>query len=255
MSESKAGSAVVEQTLDGIPVWARPGVGEPSRRPVVIVLHGMSTRPATMQAGWPPAGGDGFDRVYWRLPVLREGKAALAARRNQDLFLSLFAAVWAETRAELPRLLAALSDRPVGLFGFSIGGFLALWGALDHKSVGAAVSVGGVPNFDYLAAYYPDYPWEASQAAAMRDRSNLLARVDELAETPTLILHGRADDVARWEWMRPLAEALADRSADRHPHQVLGHLRHRLQPESPEESQDVDRVRGAAAAWFQRWLT
>lgn len=246
--------SAVEQGVAGIPVLARPGVME-RRGPAVVVLHGMSTTPEMMQAGWPDGeAADGFERVYWRLPVLREGGEALRRRRDDDLFLALFSPVWSEVRAELGKLLDALGDRPLGLFGFSIGGFLALWGALDHPQVRAAVSVGGVPNFDYLTTYYPDYAWDRESVAALRAASDLLTRVGDLARTPTLILHGLPDDVARWEWMRPLAEALAAQSQERHPHQALPDLRHRLAPQSPEEARDVAEVRRAANAWFQRWL-
>ncbi len=245
----------VEQMVAGIPVLARPGVVERRGRPLVVVLHGMSTTPDMMQTGWPDDGpAQGFDRLYWRLPVLREGGDALRRRRDDDLFLGLFAAVWSDVRAELGGLLDALGDRPIGLFGFSIGGFLALWGALDHPRVRAAVAVGGVPNFDYLTTYYPDYAWDREPVAAVRAGSNLLTRLDGLGSTPTLILHGVQDDVARWEWMRPLAEALGAQDPVRHPHQVLPHLHHRLAPQSPEEARDVAEVRHAADAWFQRWL-
>ena len=241
----------VEQVVAGIPVLARPGVVEPSGRPLVVVLHGMSTTPDMMQTGWPDDGpAEGFDRLYWRLPVLREGGAALRRRRDDDVFLGLFAAVWSEVRAELGGLLDALGDRPIGLFGFSIGGFLALWGALDHPRVRAVVAVGGVPNFDYLTTYYPDYAWGREEAATIRVASDLLTRVDGLARTPTLILHGVQDDVARWEWMRPLAEALDGQDPVRHRHQVLAHLHHRLAPQSPEEARDVAEVQQAADAWF-----
>ena len=246
----------VEQVIAGIPVLAQPGVLT-SGRPLVVVLHGMSTTPEMMQAGWPddgPRPSLSFDRVYWRLPVLREGGEALRRRRDDDLFLGLFAEVWSAVRGELPQLLNALGDRPIGLFGFSIGAFLALWGALDHERVKAVVSVGGVPNFDYLTSYYPEYPWEGQRVAGVRAESNLLTRVDGLAGTPTLILHGASDDVARWEWMRPLAEALGAQDAGRHPHRVLPHLHHRLVPQSPEEALDVTEVQQAADAWFQRWL-
>ena len=248
-------SPAVDQTVGGIPILARPGVVEREGRPLVVVLHGMSTTPAMMQAGWPDDGSEqGFDRLYWRLPVLREGREARRRRRDDDLFLELFAAVWSGVRAELGQLLDALGSRPIGLFGFSIGGFLALWGALDHPRVRAAVAVGGVPNFDYLATYYPDYDWDRKPVANVRAASDLLMRLDGLSRIPTLILHGIQDDVARWEWMAPFAEALGARDPERHPQQVLPNLRHRLAPESPEEARDVAAVQQAADTWFERWL-
>jgi len=239
--------------VGSIPVLGRPGVLD-SKRPLVIVLHGMSTTPETLAEGWPPTDSDGFDRLYWRLPVLREGREAVRARRDRDLFLELFAAVWSEVRAELSTLLASIGDRPVGLFGFSIGTFLSLWGAVDHPNLRAVAGVGGVPNFDYLLAYYPDYPWDQEAVAAVRRASNLLARLDAVSAVPSLILHGEHDDVARWEWMAPLAEALATRDASAHPYQVYPHLRHRLVPEGPDEARDVADVRQVTAAWFTRWL-
>ena len=219
--------------LNGIPVLAQPEAIE-GQGPVVIVIHGMSTTPEQLVEGWPPVS-DGLGRVYWRLPVLREGRDAVRARREDDLFRALFWPVVAEGRAELRRLVGQFAGRPVGLFGFSIGGFLSLLGAADDRRVGAAVAVGGVADLEYLLTYAPDYPdWQAPDVVACRREASLSQAPERLLAVPTLILHGEADDVAQWRWMEPVARRLAEADADRHPVRTFPHIRHRLVPEAGE---------------------
>jgi pimeloyl-ACP methyl ester carboxylesterase len=240
-------------SLGGVPVLARGDVTA-DRRPVVIVLHGMSTTAEMLRAGWPEGPDDPWHRVYWRLPVLREGSDAVRARRDRDLLGELFYAVWREARRELGSLLAALSDRPVGLFGFSIGGFLALWGAHDHPAtVRAVVTVGGVPHLDYLRSFYPDYPWENAASREKLAEANLLSHVTALHPVPTYIVHGAADDVARWEWMAPLAEALQAADARRHPYRLWPLVQHRLIGASPDEERQLTLLREATARWLAEW--
>jgi pimeloyl-ACP methyl ester carboxylesterase len=193
-------AASEDLTLNGVPVVARPGalalVG-----PVVIVIHGMSTSPETLRAGWPEAD-DGLERVYWRLPILRDGRRAVLKRRERDLARALFVPLVDEGREALGHLVRALGARPIGLFGFSIGGLLALWGAIDH----AAVVAGGVPSLDYLKAYFPDYDWGSTDVAQALGRLDVGRELERLHVKATRILHGRADAQARWTFIADLAD-------------------------------------------------
>lgn len=221
--------------------------------PVVIVIHGMSTTPEILEEGWPPQD-DGLARIYWRLPVLRDGRDASRRRREHDLFRDLFWPVVAEGRGELYRLVEALSPRPVGLFGFSIGGFLSLLGAADHRSVRGCVTVGGVPSLEYLLQYEPGYDWEAPDVVASRKEVNLAASPGRLVDVPTLILHGLSDDIAEWRHLEPLARRLAETRPELHPYRTFPAMRHRLVGQDADEERDLTVVRDLASGFLRERL-
>lgn len=238
--------------VDKVPVLCDEGALQ-GQGPAVIVIHGMSTTPEMLEEGWPPRE-DGLARIYWRLPVLREGREASRLRREHDLFRDLFWPVVAEGRAELYRLVEALAPRPVGLFGFSIGGFLSLLGAADHRAVRAAVAVGGVPNLEYLLEYAPDFDWEAPDVAASRREVNLAAACGRILDVPTLILHGLSDDVAQWRWLEPVARKLFGAGPDLHPYRTFPAMRHRLVGEGDDEERDLAAVRDLASRFLRERL-
>lgn len=236
--------------LAGIPVLAKSDV-HTSDKPVVIVIHGMSTTAEMLRAGWPDQTEDGFDRIYWRLPILREGRESVLARRQEDLFRRLFWPVVEESRRELTRLIEALGSREVGLFGFSIGGLISLWGGLDNPQVKGCVAVGGVPYLEYLPVYYPEYDWAANDVQVARLAIDLRSRLRDMIAVPTLILHGLSDDQADWEWMRPFAEALTKAGADDHTAQTYPQVRHRLTgSEGLEEEAQLVSLRQTATDWL-----
>ncbi len=224
-----------------------PGLAQAQR--VVIVIHGMSTTVEILKAGYPAPEDGSLTKIYWRLPVLREGAESLQRRRQEDVFRQLFASVVDESRAELKTLIQSLGKRPVGLFGFSIGSLIALFGAAENPEVGALVTVGGVPDLDYLQHYYPDYPWADPAIQTRRQSYAVSAHRERLASVPTLIMHGESDDVAKWEWMQDFAETLMAASPASRI-QKFAHMRHRLSGETPEEQQDLDNLRHMADQWF-----
>ena len=241
------------QAIAGIPVLARRTVMR-AELPVVVVIHGMSTTPEMLRLGWPDAD-DSLARVYWRLPILREGREAVQARRERDLFRGLFAPVVAEARAELGRLVAAFAPRPVGLFGFSIGGLISLWGAADQPAVRAAVSVGGVPSLEYLLDFFPGYDWLAPDVLAERRRHDVGRALDRLAPKATLILHGERDDTAPYALIADVAERLSAMDGERHRLERFAHVRHRLVADDDAEAHDLERLREAASAFLSQALT
>jgi pimeloyl-ACP methyl ester carboxylesterase len=239
-------------SVSGVPVWARAAALQ-SGRPVVIVVHGMSFAPETLRREWPEAE-DGLERVYWRLPVLREGREAVAARHARDPFREVYAPVVAESREELGRLVAAFADRPVGLFGFSIGGLIALWGAADQPAVRAAVSVGGVPSLEYLAAFYPDYDWRQPDVVRERRRHDLSANLALLAGKATLILHGEEDEIIPWPLMAETARRLAESEPEMHPFALYPCVGHRLSGEGAAEEAELSRLKAQATAFLRAAL-
>ena len=216
---------------------------------VVVVIHGMSTTVETLKAGYPVPEDGSLTKIYWRLPVLREGTESLQRRRSDDIFLKLFASVVDESRSELRDLLKSLGNRSVGLFGFSIGSLIALWGAVENPQVGALVTVGGVPDLDYLQHYYPDYPWSDPALQTRRRSYAVSQQIGRLASVPTLIMHGDADDVAQWAWMHEFAEQLTAASPGSRI-QKFSHMKHRLQGETAEEQRDLETLRLMADRWF-----
>lgn len=216
---------------------------------IVIVIHGMSTTIDTLQAGYPAPNDGSLTKIYWRLPILRDGLEARHARGEKDVFLTLFAPVVDESRSELKNLLHGLGERPVGLFGFSIGSLIAFWGAVDNPNVLALATVGGVADLDYLEHYYPDYPWADPAIAARRQSYAVSQHMDRLASIPSLIMHGDADNVAHWEWVKDFAEGLITASPSSRI-QKFSHLKHRLQGETSEEQQDLADLRALADRWF-----
>jgi len=241
-----------ERSVAGIPVVALPAALT-AKDPVVVFIHGMSTTTQTLRDAFPEAD-DGLSRLYWRLPVLREGREAVQARRDDDPFRSLFLPVVEEGRAELARLVEALRPRPVALLGFSIGGLISLWGGADRPEVRGAVSIGGVPSLEYLLDFYPDYAWQRPDAVVARAAMNLERTPERLDPVPTLILHGLADPVAAWARMEPLARRLLAGDAARHPYHTFDNVQHRLAGEAPAERAELETLRSTASAWLRERL-
>ena len=145
---AEAGSVAVTLRLPGGAVQAEvfEPVGSSQRKPVVLVLHG--------------AGGTLLDG-----PEMRRVARRLAEEGNAVYFLHYFERTgtifaldstmqrhfraWLETvRDAIPAIQELRSDAaPIGIYGYSLGGFLALLAASDNPRVGAVVEhAGGVWN-------------------------------------------------------------------------------------------------------------
>ena len=191
------------------------------KRPVVVVLHG--------------AGGTLFDG-----PEMRRVARHLAAEGNAVYFLryfertgSVFAVdssmqkhfgTWRRTVTEaIPAIQQLRGDRsPVGIYGYSLGGFLALFTASDNPNVAAVVEhAGGVWN----------------------------GKIDRIGKLPpVLMIHGEQDGRVPFEqYAKPLERALRQRG---------GNLQTRFFPAEAHvfTPQAMQEVRGAAAAFFRRHL-
>lgn len=242
--------------IAGVPVMADADALD-GLTPAVIVIHGMSTTAAMMRTGWPDDAKDRLRRIYWQLPVLRGGRDEVLRRRQSDLFRDLFWPVVREARAELGLLVQAVHERtrqPVGLFGFSIGGLISLWGAVDNPPVRAAVAVGGVPHLDYLLHFYPEYDWTQPDVLTHRASVDLTTQPDVLRDKATLILHGLADDQAQWTWMQSFAQTLAAVRPDAHEYETFAHVQHRLQGQTPEEEAELVALRTRASRFLEERL-
>jgi alpha-beta hydrolase superfamily lysophospholipase len=215
---------------------------------VIVVIHGMSTTVDTLRTGYPATPESRLTKLYWRLPVLRDGAESIRQRRAQDPFYRLFSAVIDESRAELSSLLAQLNG-PVGLFGFSIGSLIALFGALDNPQAAAVATMGGVPSLDYLQHYLPDYDWTNDAVKNRLNSYDLVPVAGRFAHTPVLLCHGELDDVAHWEWMAPFAQRLLAVSPLSRV-EKFAHLQHRLAGQTPDEQSELAALRALADDWF-----
>lgn len=221
---------------------------------LVIVIHGMSTTVSTLRTAYPAPLDGSITKLYWHLPILRQGVEAVRERRNADVFRRLFASVIDESRAELSEIMVELGNRPMGLFGFSIGGLLALWGAIDHSQVRAVVTIAGVPSLNYLPHYYPEYPWLDAVIQQQLASYDLVSQTQRLARLPVLVCHGDADEVAQWPWMQPFVEQLQQTNHQLEVHK-FPHVQHRLLGDAPAESRELRLLLQSADDWFNRHLT
>ena len=191
------------------------------KRPVIIVLHG--------------AGGTLFDG-----PEMRRVARHLAADGNAVYFLryfertgSVFAVdssmqrhfgTWRRTVTEaIPAIQQLRGDRaPVGIYGYSLGGFLALFAASDNPNVAAVVEhAGGVWN----------------------------GKMDRIGKLPpVLMIHGEQDGRVPFDtYAKPLERSLRERRVKLQTRFFPAEA-HVFTPHAMQE------VRGAAAAFFRRHL-
>ena len=192
------------------------------KRPVIIVLHG--------------AGGTLFDG-----PEMRRVSRHLAAAGNAVYLLryfertgTLFArdaamqkhfGAWKRAVLDaIPAIQQLRGDTaPVGIYGYSLGGFLALFSASDNPSVGAVVEhAGGVWN----------------------------GKMDRIGKLPpVLMIHGERDTrVSFAKYARPLEAELRKRGVK---------VDTRFYPEERHvfTQPAMREVRESAAAFFRRHLT
>lgn len=192
-----------------------------NKRPVVIVLHG--------------AGGTFLDG-----PEMRRVAQYLAERGNavylvhyfertgtifaRDAVMQAHFNEWLETvRDAVAAIQAARNDaRPVGIYGYSLGAFLALLASSDNSRVDAVVEhAGGIWN----------------------------GKMDRVGKMPAvLMIHGERDARVPFEkYSKPLVPVLRAHSATVQTHFF------------PDEGHvfaqtAMERVRGEAAAFFRRHL-
>ncbi len=222
-SEAQVSVSTIRLKIPGGAIRAE--VFEPKgeeKRPTVLVLHG---------AGGTLLDGPEMRRVARHLAA--RGCAAYLVRyfeRTGTLFaldgtMQRHFPAWLETvRASIIAVQNARGDAaPVGLYGYSLGGFLALSAASDNPRVGAVVEhAGGVWN----------------------SRMNLIGRMP-----PVLMVHGQRDGRVSFEkYASPLMPVLRARAPT---------LATRFFPDEGHvfTAPAMKEVREAAAEFFLRRLT
>ena len=191
------------------------------KRPVIIVLHG---------AGGSLLDGPEMRRVARHLAAA--GNAVYVVRYfdrtgtifARDAVMQKHFGVWKQTVLEAIPAIQNLRDdsSPVGIYGYSLGGFLALFSASDNPRVGAVVEhAGGVWN----------------------------GKMDRIGKLPpVLMIHGKQDARVSFEkYARPLEVVLRKRGVKLET-RFLPDEGHGFSPAAMRE------VREAAAVFFRRHL-
>lgn len=248
----------------GIPALIRH-VPDGSLKRAVFLVHGMRGSAPWLAARLPLDDCPDLVRVYVALPWLREpGRDKLRQIGRADPVRRIYAAVVADGVRELGEAIAAVLGRPdvradaLGLYGFSIGGLVALLGALREPRAAAVVVTATVPNLDYLRDVLPDYDWSQPGLSAVTEPLDALRRAADFFPRALLVQHGTADTLAHPRHMRSFAQAVRPSYGER-PEQfrctLYDGVKHDLrEADSPTGLRELARLRGDVSGWFQRYL-
>ena len=266
---------MIRGTAAGVPYLARPPERQTGTAPLLVGWHMMDPprSEAAMAAAVPMKAVPAW-RVYLGLPDYGErapagGQRELTRRAAEDYVLKLIDPIVSAASAEFPAALHALraqlgTDGPLGLFGGSAGGAVALQVLAEQDvEVTAAALVNPVAQLARVAGgmekwFGTPYPWTAvSRAAAAR--LDFVARAGEIAkrhpDLALLLVRGDRDEIEFREPLGQLADALHDDYGDRvHLIDIPG-MEHALATETTPQTVDAHRVDAAFADWFGHYLT
>lgn len=261
----------------GVPFVAIPPAGGSRDAPVVLAWHLLDPpRTETALAAALPLQGLEAWRIYLGLPMSGArlpagGHGEFMRLGAEDAVLNLHKPITYGAAEEAGPALAdlrrqlGLGDGPIGLLGGS-GGAAAAQLVLAETEIDASavvlvnpvIQLGGV-----VAAvgrhFGIEYPW-TDESHAVADRIDFLARVDEIAGPPFLIVTGEEDEQEIREPAAQLGAALAQRYGDDERARLVGvpGMAHPLAdepgmepaPQTPHAAV-VDRH---AVDWFRRHL-
>ncbi len=264
MAASAARTDTVSIGPSGIPALVRHEAGGRPKRAVFLV-HGMRGSAPWLAGRLPLDDCPELLRVYIALPWLRDpGREALREMGRDDPVRRVFAPVVRDGVRELAEVVDAVLARGdvvgdrCGLYGFSIGGLVALLGALADARAAAVAVTGTVPNFGYLREMLRQYDWTQPGLDEELASLDALRRVGEFAPRALLVQHGTADADADPKFMRAFAEAVRPSYAgepDRFRYELYEGVKHDLAEADTEQGRaELSRLRRDVAAWFSRQL-
>jgi dienelactone hydrolase len=250
---------MIRGTAAGVPFLARPPEHPTDRTPLLIGWHLMDPpcTEAAMAAALPMADVPAW-RVYMRLPECDDA----ARRAAEDYVLMLIDPVVSTASGVFPAALSRLrseleTDGPLGLFGGSAGGAVALQVLTEQDvDVGAAALVNPIaqlePVADSVANWFgTPFRWCAESRAAAA-RLDFVARADELGrrhpELALLLVRGDEDEPEFREPLGRLARALDAELID------IPGLDHALAIELAPGNNGARRVDEAFSDFFRRYL-
>ena len=257
---------MIRGTAAGVPFLARPPEHPTVATPLLVGWHLMDPprSEAAMAAALPMADVPAW-RVYLRLPEYGEQRE-VTRRAAEDYVLKLIDPVVSTASGEFPAALGQLrsqleTDGPLGLFGGSAGGAVALQVLTEQDMpVVAAALVNPVaqlePVTDGVAKWFgTPYPW-CDESRAVAARLDFVARADELAkrhpELALLLVRGEKDEPEFREPLGRLAAALRAELID------IPAMEHALAAEPgvapAPQNEDARRVDEAFSDWFRHYL-
>jgi dienelactone hydrolase len=249
---------------DAIPALIRH---VPDGRPkhAVFLIHGMRGSAPWLAGRLPLDECPGLLRVYVALPWLRDpGREALREVGRDDPVRKIFAAVVADGVRELSTVVDAVLARgdvagdAYGLYGFSIGGLVALLGALADPRAAAVAVTGTVPNLDYLRDMLKGYDWTQPGLATVTEPLDALRRAADFFPRALLVQHGTADNEADPRHMRAFVDAVRPTYAAQ-PQRLRYALYEGIKHDLVEADTDIGRanlprLRGEIGAWLTAHL-
>jgi len=198
---------------DALPGYLRQFPSD-SECPVVVVLGGADTNKEELHH-W---GTQFARRGFAVLVVDGPGQGELSARYDRplmrfDRYNEAVSTVVDWIHAEG----IGLDGERIGVFGNSLGGYLALDAALRDKRIGAVISNGGFCDAASMSRW-PDGVMRAfASCLGIEDRADIanhlqehldLARVPVAHRPPSLVIHGGREDLAEEDESRRAAQAV-----------------------------------------------
>jgi hypothetical protein len=246
-------------TAAGVPFLARPPEHPSDHTPLVVGWHLIDPpRTETAMAAALPMADVPAWRVYMRLPECDDA----ARRAAENYVLMLIDPVVSTASGVFPAALSQLRSQletggPLGLFGGSVGGAVALQVLTEQDvDVGAVALVNPIaqlePVVDSLANWFgTPFRWcHESRAAAAR--LDFVARADELGrrhpELAMMLVRGVEDEPEFREPLGRLAKALDAELVD------IPGLDHGLATDLAPGNDIARRVDEAFSGWFRRYL-
>ena len=272
-----------QKSVSGVPVLiSKPGVVNPNTR-LVVLYHGFGP-PQNPRALAEVLRLEEMDAVlaFVNLPMVADrmpagGKDELLRLQKEDFVNGFFFRSISGATAELPQIVKELnatyhlSDKGIGLFGFSAGGAAALLALLESDvPITAAVIVNApmsvMQNVENWQRTFSQFEWDdASRKAASRYDVELQA--DKIAARKILpallIMQGDADKQLGLGPARRAFAALKQRyvgrgEAERIQFDVIHRLAHNFGPGSGTTGSDqasIDlEIEQKTEHWFERFL-
>jgi dipeptidyl aminopeptidase/acylaminoacyl peptidase len=166
--------------------------------PLVVMVHGGPA--GAVKAAWPTISGALANHGFYVLMPNPRGSFGAGEAFTRANVRDFGYGDWRDIQAGIDAVVAQTPiDRArIGIFGWSYGGYLAMWAVTQTDRFRAAVAGAGIANwqsyygetgFPFVTHYFGATPYLDPQVYARSSPLTFITRV----KTPTLILHGDHD--------------------------------------------------------------